>query len=55
MVSQATKERVKYWAMKLECPVDENANYENTYVYRLLDVEELLQSADSCDSGVIET
>ena len=21
-----------YWAQKLECPVDDNANYENTYV-----------------------
>jgi nucleobase:cation symporter-1, NCS1 family len=32
MVSQKTKDRVTYWATKLECPVDENANYENTYV-----------------------
>jgi hypothetical protein len=32
MVSQRTKERAAYWADKLECPVDEHANYENTYV-----------------------
>ena len=32
MVSKTTKERVVYWATKLECPVDDNANYENTYV-----------------------
>ncbi|CAG8983072.1 hypothetical protein HYALB_00006100 [Hymenoscyphus albidus] len=30
MVSQRTKERISYWANKLECPVDEHANYENT-------------------------
>jgi hypothetical protein len=32
MVSQGIKERASYWANKLECPVDEHANYENTYV-----------------------
>ena len=32
MVSKTTKEKVVYWATKLECPVDDNANYENTYV-----------------------
>lgn len=31
MVSKATKEKATYWAAKLECPVDEDANYENTY------------------------
>lgn len=36
MLSQRTKERFSYWANKLECPVDENANYENTYVRRYL-------------------
>ncbi|EPE35347.1 hypothetical protein GLAREA_11046 [Glarea lozoyensis ATCC 20868] len=25
------RERARYWARKLECPVDEDANYENTY------------------------
>lgn len=33
MVSQRTKERISYWANKFECPVDEDANYENTYVF----------------------
>lgn len=32
MVSQKNRERVAYWAAKLECPVDDGANYENTYV-----------------------
>jgi hypothetical protein len=32
MLSERAKERVAYWGRKLECPVDENANYENTYV-----------------------
>jgi hypothetical protein len=32
MVSRTAKEKVAYWARNLECPVDENANYENTYV-----------------------
>ena len=36
MLSEKTKEKTKdriwYWAKRLECPVDENANYENTYV-----------------------
>jgi NCS1 family nucleobase:cation symporter-1 len=42
-VSKTTKERVVYWATKLECPVDDNANYENTYVCStdLFDVSEL--------------
>jgi len=31
MVSQKMKAKVAYWAKKLECPVDDNANYENTY------------------------
>ncbi|KIW27545.1 uncharacterized protein PV07_07273 [Cladophialophora immunda] len=31
MVSDKTKARVKYWAAKLECPVDEERDYENTY------------------------
>lgn len=31
MVSQRTKERLKIWARRLECPVDDDANYENTY------------------------
>ncbi|POS81347.1 hypothetical protein DHEL01_v200277 [Diaporthe helianthi] len=26
-----TKSRVSYWAKRLECPVDENANYRNTF------------------------
>jgi nucleobase:cation symporter-1, NCS1 family len=34
MALRATKEKVAYWATKLECPVDENADYENTYVGR---------------------
>jgi hypothetical protein len=32
MLSKTTKEKMVYWATKLECPVDDNANYENTYV-----------------------
>jgi hypothetical protein len=32
MVSRTAKVRLSYWATKLECPVDEYANYENTYV-----------------------
>ena len=32
MVSESMKERAAFWARKLECPVDEHANYENTYV-----------------------
>ncbi|RFU32379.1 hypothetical protein B7463_g3981, partial [Scytalidium lignicola] len=31
MVSEKTKKRIAYWAQKLECPVDDDANYENTY------------------------
>jgi NCS1 family nucleobase:cation symporter-1 len=43
MVLKTTKERALYWATKLECPVDDNANYENTYVCTtdLSDVTEL--------------
>lgn len=26
-----TKSRAKYWARRLECPVDDNANYRNTF------------------------
>lgn len=32
MLSEKTKDCIWYWAKRLECPVDENANYENTYV-----------------------
>jgi len=32
MPTTGIKKKVAYWAQKLECPVDENANYENTYV-----------------------
>ncbi|RDW72943.1 hypothetical protein BP6252_06850 [Coleophoma cylindrospora] len=31
MPSQISKARVQHWSKRLECPVDENANYENTY------------------------
>ncbi|KAI9731221.1 MAG: hypothetical protein M1834_005414 [Cirrosporium novae-zelandiae] len=31
MLSEESKAKAKYWAKRLECPVDENANYENTY------------------------
>jgi nucleobase:cation symporter-1, NCS1 family len=31
MVSQETKFRARYWAKRLECPVDENAEYRNTF------------------------
>jgi NCS1 family nucleobase:cation symporter-1 len=34
MFSEKTKRRAAYWGKKLECPVDEDANYENTYVSR---------------------
>ena len=39
MVSQRMKERVAYWSRKLECPVDDNANYENSYVGTILPLE----------------
>jgi NCS1 family nucleobase:cation symporter-1 len=32
MLSPETKKKIAYWGAKLECPVDDNANYENTYV-----------------------
>jgi hypothetical protein len=32
MFSKETKEKIAYWGTKLECPVDDDANYENTYV-----------------------
>lgn len=37
MVSPLAKptSNATYWAYKFECPVDENANYENTYVNSL--------------------
>lgn len=31
MVSEKTKTRVAYWAKRLECPVDEDADYKNTF------------------------
>jgi hypothetical protein len=52
MLSPKTKEKLAYWAKKLECPVDDNANYENTYVCLLhpnLTVRELIRH-----SGAIE-
>lgn len=36
MFSRETKEKISYWGAKLECPVDEDANYENTYVSNFL-------------------
>lgn len=36
MVYETTKDKVAHWAIKLECPVDEDANYENTYVSKSL-------------------
>jgi hypothetical protein len=53
MVSQKTKERVAYWAAKLECPVDADANYENTYV-RLTPFQSLKGGKLTISSGVIE-
>ena len=32
MFHDKSNSKARYWARKLECPVDENANYENTYV-----------------------
>jgi hypothetical protein len=32
MFGPEIKEKIAYWGAKLECPVDEDANYENTYV-----------------------
>ena len=32
MFSPEIKEKIMNWGAKLECPVDEDANYENTYV-----------------------
>lgn len=31
MFSEKSKARARFWAKRLECPVDDNANYENTY------------------------
>ncbi|KAF9637839.1 hypothetical protein BFW01_g8735 [Lasiodiplodia theobromae] len=31
MASEKTNGRLAYWAKRLECPVDENANYKNTF------------------------
>jgi NCS1 family nucleobase:cation symporter-1 len=31
MVSENTKARLRYWAKRLECPVDEERDYENTF------------------------
>ncbi|KAK5119841.1 hypothetical protein LTR85_007167 [Meristemomyces frigidus] len=31
MVAQEKSEKVKYWAKRLECPVDEDAGYHNTF------------------------
>jgi hypothetical protein len=35
MFSEGTKEKLADWGRRLECPVDEDANYENTYVSSL--------------------
>ena len=35
MKAQGEKaEKIKYWAKRLECPVDEDAGYHNTFVSR---------------------
>lgn len=31
MSSYSNRERAKHWAKRLECPVDENADYKNTF------------------------
>jgi len=31
MISPKTKAKLSFWARRLECPVDENANYKNTF------------------------
>lgn len=31
MAGETNKSRVSYWAKRLECPVDEDANYRNTF------------------------
>lgn len=31
MMAGEIKSRASYWAKRLECPVDENANYRNTF------------------------
>jgi NCS1 family nucleobase:cation symporter-1 len=31
MFSKETQDKIAVWGTKLECPVDEDANYENTY------------------------
>ena len=36
MFSKETKEKIAYWGAKLECPFDEDATYENTYVSNFL-------------------
>lgn len=32
MVSEKTQSKARYWAERLECPVDEDAGYRNTFV-----------------------
>jgi nucleobase:cation symporter-1, NCS1 family len=32
MDSSEKADKVKYWAKRLECPVDEDAGYHNTFV-----------------------
>ena len=39
MFSKEAKEKIAYWGAKLECPVDDDANYENTYVSNLPSLE----------------
>lgn len=31
MLSESNRETARRWARRLECPVDENANYKNTF------------------------
>lgn len=32
MTSEKGSSKLSYWAKRLECPVDENATYHNTFV-----------------------
>lgn len=53
MFSKATKERAAYWGRKLECPVDENANYENTYVSDLQISKHTSSTLISCSGATV--
>jgi len=54
MVIEAKVEEVKYWARRVECPVDEDAGYRNTFVCCLHNIA-LARHANIGYSGAIVT